>query len=147
MVRPSVVHITGNNGPDGIWTVYDRGIHLERPGKSHFGLPEQTLHLGQTSLPMNIIMDYLESMSQIYTAEVCTNSYSELWISLKFCRLMTSGPIIAIISRMILQLFFLGKAFQSISQTCLRLYLIVHLDEWWSLWLTSRLEKQGHMGW
>jgi hypothetical protein len=50
--------------------VYDRGIHMEQPGSSHLGRPEQIVKLGRTELPKNIIMDYLESMSLVYTAEV-----------------------------------------------------------------------------
>ncbi len=37
---------------------------------THLGKPMQVLKLGRTSLPMEIIMEYLESLRPIYTAEV-----------------------------------------------------------------------------
>lgn len=114
--------------PNSSYIVYDRGIHLERPGMSHIGKPEQITHLGRTTLPMNIIMDYLESLSQIYTAEVCTSTNQDLGILLTVCRPMISGRTTVIISRTISQLSFSEKAFQSISQTYRKQYLIVHLD-------------------
>jgi hypothetical protein len=50
--------------------VYDGGIQTVTPGMTHLGKPMQIVKLGQTSLPMDVIMDYLESMRPIYTAEV-----------------------------------------------------------------------------
>jgi desumoylating isopeptidase 1 len=50
--------------------VYDGGIQMVTPGMTHLGRPMQILKLGRTSLPMDIIMDYLDSMRPIYTAEV-----------------------------------------------------------------------------
>jgi len=50
--------------------VYDGGIQRVTPGMTHLGRPMQILKLGCTSLPMDIIMDYLDSMRPIYTAEV-----------------------------------------------------------------------------
>jgi hypothetical protein len=52
----------------GIEYTYDGGIKSLKPGSSHLGPPLQSLELGQTSLPMEVIMEYLESLRGIYTA-------------------------------------------------------------------------------
>ena len=49
--------------------VYDGGIQAVRPGKTHLGAPMQTLNLGKTELPMDVVQDYLESLRPIYTLE------------------------------------------------------------------------------
>ncbi|KAI9743148.1 MAG: hypothetical protein M1818_003443 [Claussenomyces sp. TS43310] len=53
---------------DGVEYVYDGGIQTVRPGETHLGRPMQIIPLGRTSLPMEIIIDYLDSMRTIYTA-------------------------------------------------------------------------------
>lgn len=53
----------------GIEYVYDGGIQAVRPGKTHLGVPMQTLNLGKTELPMDVVQDYLESLRPIYTLE------------------------------------------------------------------------------
>ena len=50
--------------------VYDGGIKMIQPGMTHLGAPMQKKNLGHTSLPMDIVMEYLESIKEIYTAEV-----------------------------------------------------------------------------
>lgn len=55
---------------EGVEYVYDGGIKTVRPGETHLGKPLQIIPLGQTSLPMEIIIDYLESLKSIYTAAV-----------------------------------------------------------------------------
>lgn len=55
----------------GIEYVYDGGIKTVEPGKTHLGQPMQIIDLGATSLPMDVIMEYLESLKEIYTPEVC----------------------------------------------------------------------------
>lgn len=50
--------------------VYDGGIISIVPGTSHLGQPMERLHLGKTSLPMDVIGDYLESIRSIFTIEV-----------------------------------------------------------------------------
>lgn len=50
--------------------VYDGSILEIVPGSSHLGRPMQRLLLGATSLPMDVIHDYLTSVRSIYTAEV-----------------------------------------------------------------------------
>ncbi|KAM3440463.1 hypothetical protein MY4824_002177 [Beauveria thailandica] len=49
--------------------VYDGSILEIVPGSSHLGRPMQRLLLGTTSLPMDVIHDYLTSVRSIYTAE------------------------------------------------------------------------------
>jgi hypothetical protein len=55
----------------GVEYVYDGGIKTVHPGSTHLGHPMQVLELGTTGLPMDIILEYLDSMREIYTAEVC----------------------------------------------------------------------------
>lgn len=50
--------------------VYDGGIIAIAPGSSHLGQPMQRLHLGSTSLPMDVIEEYLDSLRPIFTLEV-----------------------------------------------------------------------------
>lgn len=52
----------------GIEYTYDGGIKTINPGSSHLGQQMQTLDLGETNLPMDIIIDYLDSLRGIYTA-------------------------------------------------------------------------------
>lgn len=51
--------------------VYDGGIKTVAAGRTHLGSPWQILELGTTSLPMDVIMEYLDSLKEIYTAQVC----------------------------------------------------------------------------
>jgi len=54
---------------EGIEYVYDGGIKSVQPGMTHLGKPMQIIGLGQTNLPMDVIMEYLDSLRNIYTAE------------------------------------------------------------------------------
>jgi hypothetical protein len=56
---------------DGIEYYYGGGIQTCRAGTTHHGRPMEVVKLGQTSLPLEIILEYLESLKTIYTAEVC----------------------------------------------------------------------------
>lgn len=49
--------------------VYDGGIIAIAPGSSHLGQPMQKMHLGTTSLPMDVIEEYLDSIRPIFTLE------------------------------------------------------------------------------
>ncbi|CAM1508108.1 Fc.00g049560.m01.CDS01 [Cosmosporella sp. VM-42] len=49
--------------------VYDGGILAIVPGSSHLGQPMERIRLGTTSLPMDIIEEYLDSLRPIFTAE------------------------------------------------------------------------------
>jgi desumoylating isopeptidase 1 len=55
---------------DGIEYVYDGGIKTVHPGSTHLGNPIQILDLGTTGLPMDVIVEYLDSMRDIFTPEV-----------------------------------------------------------------------------
>lgn len=50
--------------------VYDGGIKRVSPGRTHLGPPMEIKPLGTTSLPMDVIEEYLESLRDIYTAQV-----------------------------------------------------------------------------
>lgn len=54
----------------GVEYVYDGGIKMINPAKSHLGKPMQIMKMGTTELPMDVIQEYLESLKSIYTAEV-----------------------------------------------------------------------------
>ncbi|KAJ4255410.1 hypothetical protein NW762_009405 [Fusarium torreyae] len=49
--------------------VYDGGIIAIAPGSSHLGQPLERIHLGKTSLPMDIIEEFLDSLRPIFTLE------------------------------------------------------------------------------
>lgn len=49
--------------------VYDSGINVIRPGTSHLGQPLERIHLGKTEMPMEVILEYLDSLKHIYTPE------------------------------------------------------------------------------
>ena len=55
---------------EGIEYLYDGGIKTARPGMTHLGKPMRIIELGKTDLPMDVIMEYLESLKEIYTAQV-----------------------------------------------------------------------------
>lgn len=50
--------------------VYDGGINVIKPGSSHLGQPLERLHLGETGLPIEVILEYLESLKEIFTPQV-----------------------------------------------------------------------------
>lgn len=75
--------------------VYDGNIVAIRPGSSHLGQPMQRLHLGRTEckhfmlgfcwtrltvadfcfqVPMDVIEEYLDSLREIYTVAVGSNT-------------------------------------------------------------------------
>ena len=55
---------------DGIEYTYDGGIKTTKPANTTLGKPKNVLTLGKTELPMEVIMEYLESLKEIYTFEV-----------------------------------------------------------------------------
>ncbi|KAF1957708.1 DUF862-domain-containing protein [Byssothecium circinans] len=54
---------------DSIEYYYGQGVQTCRAGTTHHGAPMETIHLGQTHLPIEVILEYLESLKTIYTAE------------------------------------------------------------------------------
>ncbi|KAB2581078.1 Desumoylating isopeptidase 1 [Lasiodiplodia theobromae] len=53
----------------GIEYFYGAGVQSCYPGTTHHGAPEEVIKLGSTSLPMDVILEYLESLKQVYTPE------------------------------------------------------------------------------
>ena len=50
--------------------VYDGGIIAIKPGSSHLGQPMEKIFLGTTNLPMDVILEYLDSIRPIFTLQV-----------------------------------------------------------------------------
>lgn len=50
--------------------VYDGGIIAIKPGTSHLGQPMEKIFLGTTNLPMDVILEYLDSIRPIFTLQV-----------------------------------------------------------------------------
>jgi len=48
---------------------YGHGIQVSVPGQTHHGEPMETVTMGSTALPDDVIMEYLESMKSIYSPE------------------------------------------------------------------------------
>lgn len=48
---------------------YGAGVQTAYPGSTHHGQPMEKIKLGRTDLPLEIVLEYLESLKQIYTAE------------------------------------------------------------------------------
>lgn len=55
---------------EGVEYVYDGGIKSVQPGMTHLGPPLEQVPLGKTDLPMEVIMEYLGSMKEVFTVEV-----------------------------------------------------------------------------
>ncbi|KAL8705439.1 MAG: hypothetical protein Q9201_001463 [Fulgogasparrea decipioides] len=53
----------------GIEYFFGAGIQQTYPGATHHGRPMEIVPLGRTDLPMEIILEYLDSLRQIYTVE------------------------------------------------------------------------------
>ena len=49
--------------------LFGRGIQTCYPGRTHHGQPMEIIPMGATHLPMETIMDYLDSLKDIYTPE------------------------------------------------------------------------------
>lgn len=54
---------------EGIEYYFGQGVQTCRAGATHHGRPMEILKLGRTDLPLEIILEYLESLKEIYTAE------------------------------------------------------------------------------
>lgn len=54
---------------DGVEYVYDSGINTIRPGSSHLGQPMERIHLGKTELPIEVILEYVDSLRSVFTPE------------------------------------------------------------------------------
>ncbi|RKF64672.1 putative pul domain-containing protein [Erysiphe neolycopersici] len=51
---------------DSLEYVYDGGVKIVPAGKTHLGPPLKTAFLGKTELPMEVILEFLESLKEIY---------------------------------------------------------------------------------
>lgn len=54
----------------GIEYFFGAGIQQTYPGATHHGRPMSVIPMGKTDLPLEIILEYLDSLKQVYTAEV-----------------------------------------------------------------------------
>lgn len=54
---------------EGLEYVYDGGIKIIKPGQNSW-TPLQILDMGKTELPMDVILEYVESLKEVYTMEV-----------------------------------------------------------------------------
>lgn len=59
----------------GVEYAYDGGVRTFRPGATHLGRPMQIVRLGETHLPEDTILEYLDSLREIYTAEVPVSAF------------------------------------------------------------------------
>ncbi|KAL4920577.1 PUL domain-containing protein [Aspergillus aurantiobrunneus] len=48
---------------------FGQGIQTALPGSTHHGKPRETIHMGKSELPFEVIEEYLQSLSSIYTPE------------------------------------------------------------------------------
>lgn len=53
---------------EGLEYVYDGGIKIIKPGQNSW-TPLQILDMGKTELPMDVILEYVESLKEVYTME------------------------------------------------------------------------------
>ncbi|OAL46400.1 DUF862-domain-containing protein [Pyrenochaeta sp. DS3sAY3a] len=54
---------------DGIEYYFGQGVQTCRAGATHHGKPMEVIKLGSTELPIEITLEYLESLKEVYTAE------------------------------------------------------------------------------
>ncbi|KAF2659631.1 DUF862-domain-containing protein [Lophiostoma macrostomum CBS 122681] len=54
---------------EGIEYYFGQGVQTCRAGSTHHGKPMEIIPMGETALPVEIILEYLESLKGVYTAE------------------------------------------------------------------------------
>ena len=54
----------------GIEYFFGAGVQTSYPGRTHHGRPMEVISMGTTQLPLEVILEYLESLKAIYTIEV-----------------------------------------------------------------------------
>lgn len=54
----------------GIEYFFGAGVQTSYPGATHHGRPMEVVPMGTTQLPLEVILEYLESLKAIYTMEV-----------------------------------------------------------------------------
>ena len=55
---------------NGVEWFYGAGIQTSYPGATHHGQPMEIVPLGKTELDMATVLEYIESLKEVYTAEV-----------------------------------------------------------------------------
>ena len=105
----------------GIEYYFGAGVQTTYPGATHHGRPMEIVKLGRTELPVEVILEYLESLKAVYTAEVraLEHGRNATWTD-AFHSPMTSSYTTATISRMILPCFWLAKTYRSTLHLSLR---------------------------
>ena len=56
----------------GVEYFFGAGIQTSYPGATHHGQPMETIPMGTTELGIEIILEYLDSLKTVYSAEVDT---------------------------------------------------------------------------
>ena len=54
----------------GVEYFFGAGVQTSYPGGTHHGRPMEVIPMGTTQLPLEVILEYLESLKAIYTMEV-----------------------------------------------------------------------------
>ena len=54
----------------GVEYFFGSGVQTSYPGATHHGKPMEVIAMGTTQLPVEVILEYLESLKEIYTMEV-----------------------------------------------------------------------------
>ena len=63
---------------DGIEYYFGQGIQTAVPGSTHHGQPIEVVRLGTTELPKDVVEEYIQSLEEIYSPEVCI-SWQRKW--------------------------------------------------------------------
>lgn len=61
---------------------FGAGVQTCYPGATHHGRPMEVIDMGRTELPLETILDYLESLKEVYTAESYDLFAHNVWTSL-----------------------------------------------------------------
>lgn len=51
---------------------FGQGIQTAFPGSTHHGHPMEVISLGTTELPKDVVEEYIQSLGEIYSPEVCS---------------------------------------------------------------------------
>lgn len=77
---------------DGIEYFFGAGIQTSYAGKTHHGSPMQIIPMGITHLPIEVILEYLESMkTTVYTDEV------SFFLTLSYLHLVTDNSYLQVV--------------------------------------------------
>ena len=60
----------------GVEYFFGRGIQQAVPGMTFHGEPLEILHMGTSELPIEVIIEYMESLAGAYTEQVCALTWS-----------------------------------------------------------------------